>query len=294
MGVDAPLRWKTLRQVRIGVQRDAVGPQLAHLHHSARKRGRGLPRQTVNEVGVDRGVADLAGLLDQRTHRLERLLAMHRLLHIGVEVLHAKTQPVETHASQAPQAHFVDRARVDLDRHLGVGGDVEGCAQHVHQAREFIVTEEGGRAAAEVQLGQHLMATEHGHVQLDLALERLEVFAGTLVVTGDDLVARAVVADRLAKRDVHVQRQRHRGARGHLLRSPRQCLPVLARAEGVYETIGRRVGGVARAGDIQPGKQLADGVRHERFDRHGRTVTARRQRVLMPIKCAAPRPSAAW
>jgi hypothetical protein len=35
--VDAPLRLEALRQVRVGVQRDAVGPQLGHLGDGAAK-----------------------------------------------------------------------------------------------------------------------------------------------------------------------------------------------------------------------------------------------------------------
>ena len=57
-------------------------------------------------------------------------------------------------------------------------------------------------------------APSSARTQVDLELQRVQVFGGPLVVLGDDLVAGAVVAHRFAERDVHVQRQR-RGAARH-------------------------------------------------------------------------------
>jgi hypothetical protein len=45
-------------------------------------------------------------------------------------------------------------------------------------------------------------------MQIDLEIQRIQVLTGALMVLGDDLVAGAVVADRLAERDVDVERQR--------------------------------------------------------------------------------------
>ena len=49
---DATLRLETLWQVRIGIQRDAVGPQLRHLGQRAVKRLGRLARQAVDQIHI--------------------------------------------------------------------------------------------------------------------------------------------------------------------------------------------------------------------------------------------------
>jgi hypothetical protein len=113
----------------------------------------------------------------------------------------------------------VTGARVDLDRALGARGDGEIAPQHRHQLAQFVVRQEGRRAAAQVQLAHRLAGAQHLGVQFHLAAQVAQVGRGALVVLGDDLVAGAVVAQLLAERDVHVQRQR----RGEHRRASRRC-----------------------------------------------------------------------
>jgi hypothetical protein len=176
-----------------------------------------------------------------------------------------------------------DGARIDLDRHLGRGREPEGAAQHRHQAGELVVGQEGGRAAAEVDLRDGLPVPEFAHVQIDLALERLEVRLRPVMVTRDHLVARAVVADLLAERDVHIDRHRARaGDDSAAVSALPQRLPVVLGREGLDEAIGRRVRGVARPGNVEPAEQVLR-------DRDGRTA-ARGVRVgLGPFQCVRRR-----
>ena len=87
---NAALGLKALRQVRVGVEGDAIGPQLANLRHGAGKTGRGLQGQAVDQVHVDGFKTDIARLLHQVKHLLGRLLAVHGLLHSRVKILHPK------------------------------------------------------------------------------------------------------------------------------------------------------------------------------------------------------------
>ena len=131
----------------------------------------------------------------------------------------ADRQPEQRHAGDAGRVQLV--AEIDV---VGVESHqprIHG-AQRGHHARQLGIAEEGRRAAAEVQLRDRLAGAEVRDVQGDLLVERIEVLGGALVVLGDHLVARAVVAQRLAERDVHVDRQRaraadHAAARGALL-----------------------------------------------------------------------------
>ncbi len=83
-----------------------------------------------------------------------------------------------------------------------------------------------------------------------------DVFRRASPVRGDDLVACAVVADRVAERQVHVQRERLRGCR---VVAGGQRVDVVGGREAGVEAIGGRVRRVARAEAVV----LADQVRIE-------------------------------
>jgi hypothetical protein len=70
------------------------------------KRLRRLLGQAVDQVGIDRLEVQRARG-HQVAHALERLHAVHRLLHVGVEVLHAEADAVEAHGRQVRQAFGV-------------------------------------------------------------------------------------------------------------------------------------------------------------------------------------------
>lgn len=76
----------------------------------------------------------------------------------------------------------------------------------VQEASQLVVGQEGGRAAAEMQLRDGCLAPEQGRLHGHLARQGGEIARGTLVMPGHDLVAGAVVAHRIAERDMHIQR----------------------------------------------------------------------------------------
>ncbi len=102
--------------MRIGIERNAIGPQFIDLGQSAIKGLGRLPRQAINQINVDGFKADLASRRHQGKHLRCWLNSVHCFLHRGVKVLHAKTQAVETQLSQKGQAFFVHGARVYLYR----------------------------------------------------------------------------------------------------------------------------------------------------------------------------------
>ena len=78
----------------------------------------------------------------------------------------------------------------------------------IHQLCQLGVVEEGGRSAAEVELVHHAVTVKQAALHLHLAQEVLEIHRPMLGVAGDFLGAAAVVAERMAKRQMHVQGQR--------------------------------------------------------------------------------------
>jgi hypothetical protein len=180
---------------------------------------------------------------------------VHRLLHVGVEILHAKAHAVEAQTCKVLKALDRDSPWIDLDRGLGIGRNAEVPVQRLHEPRQLRVVEEGRRPAAQMQLRDGLRPAECGAMQRRLDLQGLQVRRSAIMVPGDDLVARAVVADRLAERDVHVQRQRPRTA----LASLDQRLPVLLGAEGFDETVRGGIARVARPRHVVlPQQRLVD------------------------------------
>jgi len=242
------------------------GRDLADLLYGAREGLGRLQRQAVDQVGVDRLVAQFARGLHQFEHAFVGLHTVYGALHVGVEVLHAEAHPVEAERAKVRQALRRDGARVDLDRHLGPGRNAERTTERADHARQFGVRQEGGRAAAEVKLRYHRRAAECIGIQGDLGVQRVQVLTGALVVLGDDLVAGAVVAQRLAERDVNVHRQRrvrtHDGTLGALV----QHAQAVMGTKGFDETVCGGVGGVAGAGGIEFAQQIC---RQDGFPRPG-------------------------
>jgi hypothetical protein len=87
-----------------------------------------------------------------------------------------------------------------------------------------------------VQLRHRRVAFDQRADDRDLAFQVAHVARRAAAVARDDLVARAVVADRVAERQVHVERQRLRGPR---LVARLQRGDVLRRAESFMEAVGR-------------------------------------------------------
>ena len=101
-----------------------------------------------------------------------------------------------------------------------------------------------------MQLGQLLPFAQMGQEQLDFLFQIAQVLQGACVIAGDDFVARAVVAQRFAKRNMHIQRKRYRMGSCAVL-ALRQGLDILRLTMGIDETICGRIRGVSGTGHIK-------------------------------------------
>jgi hypothetical protein len=104
------------------------------------------------------------------------------------------------------QAVRVDRARIHLDRELVLVAFVEAerAAQCRHQRVHLLVVEIGWRTTPEVQLCHQPGAVEQLRLHDDLTMQHLHVSIDPHLIARDDLVAAAVIAERMTERDVHV------------------------------------------------------------------------------------------
>jgi len=222
------------------------GPAATTLVEGLAHRLQGLLRQAVDQVDAHRAEAGGARGVDHRARLALGLDAVDGALHLGVEVLDAQADAVEALAPQGMDPLGGDRARIDLDRVFAylVGRETEVAAQVGHQVVHLGVGKIGRGAAAEMQLLDLVHAGEQRALHGDLALQVGEIGRGLLALPGDDLVAGAVVADRVAERNVQVERERAGAAAGA---QAGHGMQVVAVAEFLAEAVGGRIGGIARA-----------------------------------------------
>ena len=97
--------------------------------------------------------------------------------------------------------------RIDLDRHLRIGQEIKVFAQQRHQPADLRFIQVGRRTAAPVHLAD-LTAGEQRRTAGDLLRQNVQVFVGLVRLARHQLVAAAEVAQLMAERDMHVQRQR--------------------------------------------------------------------------------------
>ncbi len=171
---------------------------------------------------------------------------MHGLLHGRVEILDAKAQAIEPKLLESIQPLGIHGARVYFDRILAPRRQGEVALEHRHEFAQFIVVQKGRCATPQVQLRHGLPQADVLGVQIDLPAEVAQIRRGSVVVLGDDLVAGAVVAQRLTKRDVHVQGQRQAHACGARA-TQAQSLDVVVGTESFNKPVRSRVRGVPRA-----------------------------------------------
>ena len=152
--------------------------------------------------------------LDQGKYLLRGLHPVHGLLHQRVKILHPKAQAIETQLRQVLQALGIHGARVHFDGILAPWCKAEMAPQHDHEFSQLRIGQEGGAAAAQMQLTDTLPWADMSHQCK--GLPHAQGSAGRrrpFVVFGDDLVAGAVVTTTRKTECAHTPTTaRHRAA----------------------------------------------------------------------------------
>ena len=172
---DAPLRLEYLRQVRIAVERDAVGFEREHFVERAVEAVERLLWQPVDQVEIHRAEAARTRFGDNLPGCLLALHAVHRALHVRVEILHADRQAVEAQFLKECHRAFRAGARVDLDRALGARAALEACIERAHQCSHLLARQERRRAAAPVQLADLPAFPQQRAQERQLLLQVLDI-----------------------------------------------------------------------------------------------------------------------
>ena len=175
---------------------------------------RRLVGKAVNQIDVDAIEAEFARGEEQVARHFVGLNAMHRFLHIGVEVLNAHAETVEAELAQSFEMLAGGYARVDLDAYFTVGVEMKVLFGECEQILDLIGCQVRWRAAAPMELDHGAILRDAAADALHLPLQHVKIRRGDVLVLLDDDVARAKEAETLTEGNVHVQRNGRPGTLG--------------------------------------------------------------------------------
>ncbi len=210
-----------------------------------------MPGQTVDEVEIERLEASLANPESRAVTDLLRLNPVNPLLDGRLEVLDAEGRAIG--AELAKRLHLFERqpARIQLDADFGVRIKREVFAKHGCQACDLNRRKKVGCPPSEVNLDHAAVRVQFPRGQSELFVQIVEVRIRAPPAAPDDGGATTKPTQGLAERQMEIERQRPCdaivGAKVQQQRVPRKLLGELHR---------RRIGGVARAGQVVLADQI--------------------------------------
>ncbi len=163
-----------------------------------------LQRQAVERVDVHRSDTGAAQCVDDVARQFETLRPVDRRLHIGVEILNADAGAGDTQKLQAFKKRVVRVGRIDLDRDLGAGNDVEYLFQRFANRCEFRRAQQAGRAAAQMQVGELAPLPDAPADHADFGASVAHIFFNRRVALRVLGVASAEPAQPVAEGDVQI------------------------------------------------------------------------------------------
>ena len=98
-----------------------------------------------------------------------------------------------------------DFPRIDFDRDLRIGIELEVFAQQLHQTADLRFIQIRRRSAAPVQLAD-VKPGEQRCTMDDLLLQRVQILIGLVLLASNNLIATAEVTKLMAERDMYVER----------------------------------------------------------------------------------------
>ncbi len=225
---------------------DAVGGEAQHLGESGGEPRLALMGQPIDEVDIDRAHPDPPQRLRRLGGHPVILRPADRLLHVRIEVLHAEARPGGADRGERLDRAAVEAAGVDLEGDLCVGGEAEGAGERLCDAEQGGGGQDGGGAAAPVEMAD-LEGGGAGGDEADLLDQRLGIGEQGAVGADRGGVAAAIPTELAAERDVDVERGRGSGGEGGERRLR------LIRANGLREMGRGRVARIAGQALVETG-----------------------------------------
>src|SRR5216683_873153 len=229
------------RHVRVAEESYAVRGESENLIHGVGKGDCRLVGKAVNQIDVDAVEAEIARGEEKVARHFVRLDAVHRLLHIGMEVLNTHAETVEAELAQSFEVLAGGYTRVDFDTNLAVGVEMEMLFRECEEILDLLGGEVGWRATAPMELDDRAIFRDAAADALHLLLQNVKVGWRDAFVFLNDDVARAKETEAFTEGNMHVQRERRSGMLGFFMH-----FFQIDRAESVVPDRSGGIAGIAR------------------------------------------------
>src|SRR6266478_6288230 len=229
------------RHVRVAEESDAIRGEFENLIHGVGESDCRLEGKAVNQIDVDAIKAKIARGEEQVARHLVRLDAVHRLLHVGMEVLNAHAETVEAEFAQRFEMLATGYTGVDFDPNLTVGVEMEMFFRECEEILDLLGCQVGGSAAAPMELDYGAILRDALADALHLLLQNVKIGWRDAFVFLNDDVARAKETEAFTEGNMHVQRDRRSGMLGFFMH-----FFQIDRAESVVPDRSGGITGIAR------------------------------------------------
>ena len=139
---------------------------------------------------------------------------MDRLLNLGLKILNAHAEAVESQAPQSLEVRAIRDAGINFDSDFGVGREGESLARVAEKIFHLRGSKIGRRATAPMELNYGALFRNPSADVFNFALQRSEVGNCDAFVFLNGNVAGAKQAEAFAERKMHVERKRGAAALG--------------------------------------------------------------------------------
>ena len=237
--------------VGVAKERNAIGSEADDLIHGVGERVGGLMGKAIDQIDIDAVKAEFARGKEEVAGHFVGLNAVDGLLHLGLEILNAHAETVESELAKSFEVLAGSYAGVDFDADLAVGVKMEMVLCEGEEVFDLLGREVGRCAAAPMELNDRAIPGDAAADALHFLLQDVEIGRSDTFVFLDDYVAGAEEAKALAEGDMHVERDGRAGKLGFFVDSFE-----IGGAEGVVPDRGRRVASVTRSGAIVFGEEV--------------------------------------
>jgi hypothetical protein len=158
---------------------------------------------------IDITIAGITRGIDDPERIFLGLDPVNGFLHRRIKILHPEAKAIEALLPQCDDTFRRNCARIDLYRvfALPVWRELKTRMQMFQQICHLQIRQESRRTAAEMQLFDLVHTLKQDRLHRNFAFQVRQVKRRLAEILADYFIAGAVVANRVAKRDVHIQRQ---------------------------------------------------------------------------------------
>ena len=234
--------------MRIAKQSDAVGREQNGLRDGGVNGMDALQGQAIKQIEIDGCDARFMQQADRARHGVEGLDAVHSLLHLRIEILHAQTGTVDAPSGIGANLIGIEMARVELQRTCGTCDEIKGLVQPRHDLVELTARQAVGRATAKVQMRDLWPPCQVAFDQPDFFQQVFEKQLDGPLAFDNMGVATAIPAQLVAEGHMHIERNRLLQINGF-----KPCLEC-RRADARVKMRRGRVARITRHAGVEKGK----------------------------------------